>query len=329
MDALMGAGVALGASLAVGLAAKVRRLGRMPRDTWAIGVRRGSNPLQLKIPPGREDRPVLTAADIPDVSADFVADPFLLYRDGRWFLFFEIMERRSWRGCLAVASSSDGAAWRYHGVILREPFHLSYPYVVTEDDAVYMVPESCRAGAIRLYRCTSFPGTWVFEHVLVEGSFYDPSLVHHGGRWWMFASDREHALHLFHAPTLQGPWVSHRSSPVRRDDPRAARCGGRILDVDGSLYRLAQDGRGGYGSRLWAFRIDRLDEAEYRESEAFDEPVLGATGHGWTATGMHQLDAQRTPDGRWLAVVDGNAQRIVTNWRAGVRQLQVAWFGRR
>jgi len=48
---------------------------------------------RLGVPPGQEDRPVLTAADIPDVSADFVADPFLLQRDGRWFLFFEIMER--------------------------------------------------------------------------------------------------------------------------------------------------------------------------------------------------------------------------------------------
>ena len=44
---------------------------------------------------------------------------------------------------------------------------------------------------------------------------------------------------------------------------------------------------------------------------------------------MHQLDVQRGPDGAWLATFDGNAQRIVTNWRAGLRQLQAEWLPRR
>lgn len=323
------AGLLAGASLALALVLKVRRLGQLPQDSWAIGIRRPTDPLRPAVPGGGEDRPVLTAADIPDVDSDFVADPFLLHRDGRWHLFFEIMERKTWRGCLAVASSVDGERWDYGGVVLREPFHLSYPYVVSEGDTLYMVPESCRAGAIRLYRCSEFPLRWVFDRVLVEGGFYDPSLVWHGGRWWMFASDRSHALHLFHAPSLQGPWTAHAQSPVRRDDPRAARCGGRMLELDGALYRFAQDGRDGYGARLWAFRIDRLDEQGFQETEVPDGPVIGATGRGWTATGMHQLDVQRRPDGGWLATVDGNAQRIVTNWRAGVRQLQAGWFARR
>lgn len=114
------------------LVATVRRWGTLPQDTWAIGIYAGAEPLRLGPHPQIGDRPVITAGQIDDAVADFVADPFLLRRDGRWYLFFEIMERKLWRGCLAYASSEDGLAWRYGGVILREPFHLSYPYVVEE-----------------------------------------------------------------------------------------------------------------------------------------------------------------------------------------------------
>jgi hypothetical protein len=185
-----------------------------------------------------------------------------------------------------------------------------------------MIPESARAGAIRLYRASEFPRAWVLDRELLQGSYYDPSVVRHRDRWWMWATDASQSLRLFHAAELRGPWVEHGASPVVRNDPRTCRSGGRVIEHAGGLIRFAQDGQDGYGSRLWAFRIDAMDETQYRESEIPGGPVLGATGSGWTATGMHQVDAQRLDSGEWIAAVDGNAQHQVLNWRAGLRQLQ-------
>ena len=62
--------------------------GDPPRE-WSIGLYRGTSPLDL-VPAG--PNPVLTAADL-GIDATFVADPFLLRRDGRLFLFFEAWRR--------------------------------------------------------------------------------------------------------------------------------------------------------------------------------------------------------------------------------------------
>ena len=72
--------------------------------------------------------PVLTAADVWDVEADFVADPFLYYDGGIWYLFMEVL-KSSYGGVIGVANSLDGINWTYDRIVLEQPFHLSYPYV--------------------------------------------------------------------------------------------------------------------------------------------------------------------------------------------------------
>ena len=61
------------------------------------------------------------------------------------------------RGEIAHATSRDGAAWTYRSVVLREPFHLSYPQVFEWDGAIYMVPESRQDAAVHLYVAEAFP----------------------------------------------------------------------------------------------------------------------------------------------------------------------------
>src|ERR1700686_9333 len=52
-------------------------LAASPGPMWEIGILRGGSPLEWASP--REGRnPVLTARDITDVKAEFVADPFMI-----------------------------------------------------------------------------------------------------------------------------------------------------------------------------------------------------------------------------------------------------------
>jgi hypothetical protein len=251
-----------------------------------------------------------------------VADPFLLRCGDTWYLFFELLERKLWRGAIAFATSPDGRRWEYGRVVLREPFHLSYPQVLQSGDQVYMVPESARAGGVRLYRADPFPHHWALECTLIEGAFYDPSLVEFDGRWWMFAMDSSHSLRLFHSPQLRGQWVEHPASPVVKHCRRTARPGGRILKTDEGLVRFGQDGEEAYGAKLWAFRIHTLTVDAYGETELPGGPMFEGSGRGWNRTGMHHLDAQPLGDGTWIGAVDGNDMRRVFNWRAGLRRQQ-------
>lgn len=274
---------------------------------WSIGMARGPSPLDLHL---IADNPVLTARDVTDVNALYVADPFMIRRDGVWYLYFEILPPgKPPHGVIGMASSRDAISWQYQGVVLREPFHLSYPQVFEWQGAVYMIPESLGAEAVRLYRATQFPR--VFEPVadLLPGQWADPTLCYHQGRWWMFVCAdpfKNRTLHLFFADRLRGPWHPHAQNPIIADDQRTARPGGRIRSIGGRPIRLAQDCIPRYGSRLRAFEIVELGQDRYHEVERPESPVLCPAPSGWNSLGMHHLDAHQLDDGSWIACVDGD-----------------------
>jgi hypothetical protein len=254
--------------------------------------------------------PVLRACDVTDAEAEFVADPFLLWREGLWYMYFEVLLRESRRGVIGFASSKDGLAWQYERIALDEPFHLSYAQVFDHGDSVYMLPETLDANAVRLYRATRFPDK--FEPVcnLIGGQWADPTIFFDRGFWWMFACSTpyEHrTLHLFFAEELQGPWRAHPLNPVVADDRRTARCGGRVRRMDGRLIRFAQDAMPRYGRRLRAMEILELDRDCYREVERPESPVLEPPDAGWNSNGIHHMDAHQLQSGDWLACVDGDA----------------------
>jgi hypothetical protein len=276
---------------------------------WAIGLYGGASPLRLAPDPAVTN-PVLTAAQVTDVPARFVADPFLLRRDATWFLFFEVWNEATQRGEIAVARSPDARQWRYDGVVLAEPFHLSYPYVFESQDTVYLMPESAQARAVRLYRADPFPSHWSFVQTLLHGeAFSDPSIVEHGGRWWLFVASHPETnarLDLYFADRPDGPWQAHPMNPIVHDDPHHARPGGRIVADGERVFRFAQDDAPHYGVQVWAFEVTTLSESAYAEQPIGDGPVVAAGESGWNARGMHHVDPQRIGPEQWLAAVDGS-----------------------
>lgn len=298
----------VGGWLARSYAGRVKRLIQGPRrDHWAIGIYVGPSPLQFA-PPAHLQNPVLTASDVTDVRAAFVADPFMVHEGETWYMFFEVMDTQSQLGVIGVATSPDGFAWRYRQIVLREPFHLSYPHVFKWQSEYYMVPESYLAHAIRLYRATNFPTEWSFVGTLLDGYDYvDSSLVHFGEQWWLFTSPTtSDTLCLYYANDLAGPWIEHPQSPIITGNKHIARLGGRVLPIDSQLIRYAQDDASSYGTRLRAFEIVELTPERYQEKPVPGNPVLSASGQGWNAHGMHQIDPHPLGQDLWIACVDGN-----------------------
>jgi len=101
---------------------------RAKRQIWSIGIYVGKSPFELG-PAHQVNHPVLTRDSVTDVRASFVADPFMLKFDRTWYMFFEVMNRQSCKGEIGLAMSRDAFHCSYQPIVLREPFHLSYPYV--------------------------------------------------------------------------------------------------------------------------------------------------------------------------------------------------------
>lgn len=280
-----------------------------PGKVWSIGWLSGPSPLALRPDPGA-DNPILTAEDVTDVAAEFVADPFLIRREGVWHLFFEILDSRTRRGVIGLATSPDARRWTYRGVVLDEPFHLSYPHVFADGPDVFMTPETLAPGRVRLYRAAAFPRDWRLEAEPVEGECSDPTVFRHGGRWWMFVGrpfEGHDTLRLYHATSLTGPWREHPRSPVVASDPRRARPAGRVVSMAGRPLRFAQDCVPIYGTAVRGFEVVELTETAYAERPTTPEVVLAGGGQAWMAGRVHHVDAHRVGPGRWVACADGTA----------------------
>lgn len=274
-------------------------------DHWSIGIYKGKSPLALTTE--GVDNPVLTAADVTDVPATYVADPFMVKEGDTWYMFLEILNSATGQGDLGVATSPDGVKWTYKQVVLDESFHLSYPQVFKWEGKYYMLPESYQDRSVRLYRATKFPTKWELVTKVIDGSkLIDTSILRHGDRWWLFTSTYSNdTLLLYHSEKLEGPYLRHPKNPIIAGDANIARPGGRVIVWDGRPVRFPQDDEPEYGTAVYAYEILELTPTTYRERRLGKDAILKPSGAGWNADGMHHIDAHRRGKGDWIAVVDG------------------------
>src|SRR6476660_7889969 len=267
---------------------------------WSIGIFSGPSLSDLK-PSPRVPNPVLSARDVTDVHAQFVADPFMLRAQDTWHMFFEVMNFQTGKGDIGLAASKDGLYWEYQQIVLSEPFHLSYPYVFCVDGKYFMVPESYEANSMRLYRADPFPLKWSYVGTLLEGQWVDSSIFFFEGRWWIFSNPvfpENQVLELFYAEAVTGPWHRHPMSPLTSGNNRIARGGGRVILLNNRPLRFTQDCFPVYGTSVRAFEVSLLTASEYEENELPFSPLLMAGQEQWRSKGMHHIDPHFV-DGEW------------------------------
>jgi hypothetical protein len=277
----------------------------------SIGIYMGNSAFYLDSPENITN-PVLTAKDVTDSPAHYVADPFMVYENGTWYMFFEVLNASTNQGDIGLAISKDGLNWSYKQIVINEPFHLSYPCVFKWKNEYYMIPESGYAFSVRLYKAIEFPTRWEVISTLLNKIYVEPSFFYHNDKCWLFfgtASCKN--LYLYYADDLSGPWIKHPKSPIIKGDADIARPGGRVLVFEDRIIRFAQDCVPTYGNAVRAFEITTLTTTSYEEKEIPESPILKASGKGWNADGMHHVDPHMIAKDKWIACVDGYRDVLV------------------
>ena len=270
---------------------------------YSIGIYSGKEPFCLQ--DNFVKNPVLTGKDVSDIYADFVADPFIVFSEKKYFMFFEALNRKTRKGEIAYAESADLIKWTYRNVVIKEKFHMSYPYVFEWQNEYYMIPESSEDRSVRLYKALSFPKKWQhIANLLPRYPYNDPSIFRYNNKWWMFVNAANN-LYLFLSDELCFGWRAHPMSPVVEGDSRISRPAGRVVMVGDEIFRFAQDSSKYYGEKVLAIKITSLDEYNYAEKLMTDSPVVTKSGHGWNASGMHHVDLHKIGE-KWIGVVDGH-----------------------
>lgn len=277
---------------------------------WSIGLARipaGQGPLARE---AHIDGPVLTGGDVHDVRAVFQADPFLLEVGHELYIFSEVLDADAQEGVIGLAvSTDDGFTFHHLGIVLREPYHLSFPFVVQEGGAWYMTV-CATAGSphpheVWLYSAPSPRGPWARHtkllHDATKGHAIDPVLHADGqGGWFLLAQDSGAGVErAWWAPAIVGPFRL-----VKTAGKPSIRQSGRLLPAPGGgLWSLHHT-----GTTVTAHKLS-LSRTLHEYPESLEEGTIvlrpfPAAPH-WRFTGMHTYSALQRQDGSWLAAVDG------------------------
>jgi hypothetical protein len=206
------------------------------------------------------------------------ADPFPIKFNDELYLFAEQKKSTKNGEIICFKYESDLKTFVNKGVVLSQPFHLSYPFVFKYDDKYFMIPESGSINKIILYESKSFPFDWAQKRVLIENiTAYDATLYQHKGIWYLFAtvktnpgiSANEQLFIYYTEDLIHGEWKSHRRNPVKHD-VRGARPAGKIFEYNERILRPGQIASYKYGFGIQFYEIILLSPEDYQEVEIGD-----------------------------------------------------------
>jgi len=204
----------------------------------------------------------------------FWADPHIIFRDGKYFIFIEEYIYEKSKGDIALIVMDKNGNYEYAGKILEKDYHLSYPHIFEFENNFYMIPETESNNDIELYKCVDFPKKWEYYGKLMNNvTAVDSTIFNHNNKWWLFSGIKENEgasnsdeLFLFYSDNpLSNKWESHSNNPII-SDVRQARPAGRIFSFKNKIYRPSQNSSNYYGYGMSINEIKKINEKEYEET---------------------------------------------------------------
>lgn len=258
-------------------------------DMWAVGVAHADIAAFVE---GAQER--IEWLPESGQTSTYHADPFgIVTNSATTTILAESFDYSVGRGTLQSLQVRAGGRTEWSADLnLAVGTHISYPYLLCNDDAIYCVPETHQAREIALYRATSFPLVWEKDTVLVaDFAGVDPTIVQVAGRWWLFATDHDadawSVLHAWWATGLRGPWHPHARNPIKVD-ARSSRPAGTPYVSSRRLLRPAQDNSSSYGARIVVNRVTSLSPTRFAE----DPVAVVEPSSSWPwPNGIHTITA--------------------------------------
>lgn len=241
-----------------------------------------------------------------------VADPFLFVKNEKLYLFYESKDFFS-PGVIMMTCTADLKNWSKPVVVLKESFHLSYPWVFEEEGKIYMIPETGSDKSIRLYEAANDDLT---EFKLVKKlleqhkdmvcriGYGDTSIYKKEGKYYLMTmlqhEEPVNILELYVSDALEGPYIPHPCSPIAKDN-KIGRDAGCWLELGGKLLRFSQDCVHRYGDNVNVSVINKLTPTEYEEY-LVQEKII-PTDVPFYKEGGHQFNVTKF-NGKWIVATD-------------------------
>ena len=233
-----------------------------------------------------------------------LADPFIFEYEGTDYCFVEKFDFKS-KGEIHVYDLNLNV---YLGLALKENFHLSYPFVFSHNDKIYMLPETSESKDIRLYESKNFPLEWELSAILINHIravdsmlFYDD----YESQWLLLTNTASsivdgdfHSLTAFTSRSIAGPYEEIEGVNIFNDST-IGRNGGCFKD-QGAYFRVSQYyGHNCYGKSAKIHRIKKMQMKTYLEDECMSEKIDFLQGCadkltlGYKRIGFHHVNMNK------------------------------------
>ena len=175
-----------------------------------------------------------------------------------------------------MIKTSDLKTWSEPKVVLKEPFHLSFPFVFEDHGVFYMIPESQEDNSVRLYRANDDLSSFSYVRTLLKKersadivySYNDSHIYYNDGIYYLFTSYQKDWMYfqeLYIAKDLlKDEFVKHPVSPICVSN-EFGRNGGSLIKYNGKLLRVTQDCHEDYGDNVSLMEILKMDTEQYDE----------------------------------------------------------------
>ncbi len=229
------------------------------------------------------------------------ADPFVFEYGGVTYIFMEVYDKLTQRGSIGYRTYNGNKISKIK-ICLKTEQHLSYPFIFSDGDNVYLMPECYQSNQLTVYRAVRFPDEWELDHInLKDISLCDSDIFEIASKKYLltmpvgeppFCYDK---LLLYYQ--AKDTWYPSCINPVVCGSDHA-RNGGAIFNDHGRLIRPAQDCSTSYGEGLRFYKINQVDESHYSETILCRLNVnqIKPLGSKLSFDGIHTFNTNKTYD---------------------------------
>jgi len=240
----------------------------------------------------------------------YYADPFILFpTDENIKILLEEFSFKNDYGKISLLTLDKKFKQVNKKALLDTKNHISYPFIFSENNKIYIFPEAGRSGRLSCYEYDPVNESIGFLKDIVDLPLCDASILKQNGKYWIFGTLSEiepvteritdYKLCVFFSDRLLGPYIPHPCNPIKYGLD-GARQAGNFIEVDGVTYRPAQNCKKQYGESITIYKITELNENNVDEEPYMNICINGKNRSNY---GMHTIHTINVMDD--IIVVDG------------------------
>lgn len=198
-------------------------------------------------------------------------------------------------------------------VVLEIPTHLSFPFIIRDNDKIYICPESADSGKLAIYEYDPVTETATFHKTICDDVVWDSCITERFGEKMLFtAAYNDLFLDIYKWDGTKERFVPWKHIP---SDNNNSRMGGQLFEYKGEIYYPAQDCNQGYGSAIQIKKITYLNG-----DFSFETVKRIASPHPKMRLGLHTLNEYKG-----VAVIDVQGYRHpfwgkIVDWMVGLKK---------